>query len=394
MQQSTHKSRSLTHMMTNDANSDETDLEIIVGTYEDYVVGYQVESIVKNTQEAPRKKLKNGHVGQSSEKLSAQKKTKQTSASIELLDLEQSFAVRCHSGMVRCLAASSSGRLVFSAGNDEMMNLFNLNKRKLLQTSEGSVSCAQFVGKSHLICGLDDGDIHIYECKGSNMILAKTLKGHTAGVVSMDAHPSGKVLLSVSKDHTVRTWNLIKGRCAYVTQIKAESQLVKWSRTGSEFLIAANNEIYLYNNSGNLRQRIKLGKRVNSIEFITNDIFAVAIDSGRLEFFNMSLDECSSVMTLEAHGTRIKSIKCLNDPDGDSGNSDDDNETTPKQKSTKTTTATNIRFATAASDGTIKVWSITRLRDTLKDPRELVMVDSGARITCMIVSKRIMSRSE
>ena len=33
-------------------------------------------------------------------------------------------------------------------------------------------------------------------------------------------HPSGKLALSVSKDKTLRTWNLLKGRAAYTTNIK------------------------------------------------------------------------------------------------------------------------------------------------------------------------------
>lgn len=32
-------------------------------------------------------------------------------------------------------------------------------------------------------------------------------------------HPTGKLALSVSKDMTLRTWNLIKGRSAYVTNL-------------------------------------------------------------------------------------------------------------------------------------------------------------------------------
>lgn len=30
-------------------------------------------------------------------------------------------------------------------------------------------------------------------------------------------HPSGKLALSVGKDRTLRTWNLVKGRPAYTT---------------------------------------------------------------------------------------------------------------------------------------------------------------------------------
>ena len=31
----------------------------------------------------------------------------------------------------------------------------------------------------------------------------------------MAMHPSGKIATSLAKDNTIRTWNLLKGRCAY-----------------------------------------------------------------------------------------------------------------------------------------------------------------------------------
>jgi len=41
-----------------------------------------------------------------------------------------------------------------------------------------------------------------------------------SAVYSFAIHPSGKLALSSSKDKTLRTWNLITGRCAYVSNIK------------------------------------------------------------------------------------------------------------------------------------------------------------------------------
>lgn len=325
--------------------------EIIIGTYEDYVVGYRVEI----TPEQSKKKSKSAQNGNSGDG----KKSKET------FSLEQSFAVRGHSGSVRSLAASSNGSLVLSAGFDEMTNLFSMKKRKLLQTTEGAVDCVAFVENSHLIFGSENGDIYINECKSSSMAQVKTLKGHKSSVTSVSVHPSGKVLLSLSKDNTMRTWNLIKGRCAYVTNIRSQAHLVLWSKSGEEFMIAANNEIYLYNNEGNLEHSLKLDKRINSIEFITNNIFIVASDSNILEFFD--LKKGTSLMKHTAHEARIKSVKYL-----DNGSSEEESQSGDAQ------------FVTASSDGVIKLWSIKTSGKQLGKPQELTSVDTGARLTCMI----------
>lgn len=318
--------------------------EILIGTYEDYVVGYQILTISGASKK--KAKLSNG----------SGENNKTTDSELSY-SFEQSFAIRGHSGSVRALAASSNGCLALSAGFDEMINLFGLRKRKLLQTCEGAFNCVTFVGNSHVIGGSIDGNIYIYEYKSSTLALVKTLKGHKAAVSSLGVHPSEKVLLSLSKDNSMRTWNLIKGRCAYVTNIKTQAHLIQWSKSGDEFMIAANNEVYLYNNSGVLEHSIKLGKRVNSVEFITRDVFIVASDSGRLEFFD--LKKGTSMMRFEAHEVRIKSIKSVELGDSEK----------------------SCLFVTASSDGIIKLWSTSEPgRD---EPQKLAEVDTGTRLTCM-----------
>jgi protein MAK11 len=53
-----------------------------------------------------------------------------------------------------------------------------------------------------------------------------------SGVTDIAIHPSGKLALSIGKDRKLVTWNLIKGRSAYVTNIKDMANFVKWSPTG------------------------------------------------------------------------------------------------------------------------------------------------------------------
>jgi len=50
--------------------------------------------------------------------------------------------------------------------------------------------------------------------------------------VDISIHPSGKLALSIGKDRKLITWNLIKGRSAYVTNIKEIASVVKWSLSG------------------------------------------------------------------------------------------------------------------------------------------------------------------
>lgn len=313
--------------------------EILVGTYEDYVAGYQCASQTAS--------------------IKSKSTTNQTNGITHIL--EQSFAVRCHSGSVRCLATNSDGSLAVSSGYDEVVNVFHLKRRKLLHTIELAIDCAVFVESNYLICGAQDGNIYIYHCKPSLMTLVKTLGGHKSAVTSLSVHPSEKALLSISKDNTMRTWNLIKGRSAYVTNIKSQTHLVSWTRGGNSFLLAANNDIYLYNNkSGSLEHNFKLDKRVNSIADIDDSHCIVASDSKSLEV--LDLNEGLSVNKFEAHETRVKFV-CLVSQNSDS-----------------------VKFASASSDGILKLWSID-LADIASKPLELKQVDIGARITSMTTTQ-------
>lgn len=39
------------------------------------------------------------------------------------------------------------------------------------------------------------------------------------GVISFDIHPSNKLALSLGQNKTLRTWNLVKGRPAYTSNL-------------------------------------------------------------------------------------------------------------------------------------------------------------------------------
>ena len=60
------------------------------------------------------------------------------------------------------------------------------------------------------VSGSDDGEIIVWRSKDRECLL--NLRGHTGGVVDLDVHPSGRVLLSCSRDSTLRLWDLTRGK--------------------------------------------------------------------------------------------------------------------------------------------------------------------------------------
>lgn len=69
-------------------------------------------------------------------------------------------------------------------------------------------------------------------------------KAHNGSAVThVSCHPSGKLALSLGSDLVLRTWNLVKGRVAYKTNLKSRNTLgsipdcLAWSPSGDYFTI-------------------------------------------------------------------------------------------------------------------------------------------------------------
>ncbi len=60
---------------------------------------------------------------------------------------------------------------------------------------------------------LADKDSTMSIWRVSDWACVHILDGHKAGITSVGLHPSGKLTLSVSKDNTLKLWNLVQGEC-------------------------------------------------------------------------------------------------------------------------------------------------------------------------------------
>lgn len=149
----------------------------------------------------------------------------------------QTFALHSHAGSVRAVA--SSGKLLASGSADDRIIVYDMQNRKelcMLTHHNGTVSCLQFTDNcSHLISGSQDGVLSIIRT-GSWQVEKLWENAHKgSAIIDMALHSSGKLLLTLGADCTLRTWNLVKGRQAYAINLNSKCkdpknlQQIEWS---------------------------------------------------------------------------------------------------------------------------------------------------------------------
>jgi protein MAK11 len=203
-----------------------------------------------------------------------------------------------------------------------------------------------------------DGTIGIIRC-GNWQIEKHWLKPHKGlGVDTLAVHPTGKIAMTTGRDGVLRTWNLVKGRQAYATNLfprwKTDAKNIsalKWSPNGNNYLLAANNRIDIYSvESAGIKEEFSFNSKVVCVEFLNDEYIAVGQADGKITIYN--LQNASQTSEIQAHSMRVK---CL---------------------------AVNEELlVSASSSGEIKLWSFKEENLTL-----LNTIDCNARISSMGLS--------
>ncbi|KOX74682.1 p21-activated protein kinase-interacting protein 1-like [Melipona quadrifasciata] len=295
--------------------------EIIVGTYEQYLLGYKI----KNDNNEYK--------------------------------MEKSFATHSHTNSIRSVASNKN--FLASGGADDSVYLYDLNNRvefgRLMHHND-TVNCIVFTpDASHLFSCSNDGTIVAIRC-GNWQMEKHWQKPHKGlAVNTLAIHPSGKIALSTGVDGILRTWNLIKGRQAYATNLTPRLKLdaknvhiLKWSPNGDKYLLAVMQTIDVYSvKLAGIEREIKFDSKIVCIEFLNNDLIAVGLENGQIKFYDLE----KSVYTVEAiaHDNRVKCI------------------------------AFKDKFlVTTSSSGEIKLWRYKKYKLDM-----LQKVNCGLRITCL-----------
>ncbi|XP_004403770.1 PREDICTED: p21-activated protein kinase-interacting protein 1 [Odobenus rosmarus divergens] len=264
------------------------------------------------------------------------------------------FTHHAHTASLSAVAVNS--RFVVTGSKDETIHIYDMKKKidhGALVHHNGTITCLKFYGNRHLISGAEDGLICVWDAKKWECL--KSIKAHKGHVTFLSIHPSGKLALSVGTDKTLRTWNLVEGRSAFIKNIKQNAHIVEWSPRGEKYIVVILNKIDVYQlDTASVSGTITNEKRISSVTFLSESVFAVAGDEEVVRFF-----DCDSLICLcefKAHENRIKDMLSFEVPE-------------------------HHVVITASSDGFIKVWKLKQ--DKKVPPSLLCEVKTNARLTCL-----------
>lgn len=232
----------------------------------------------------------------------------------------------------------------------------------------GTITGLSFVGKHHLITTSEDGCIGIV--RTSDWEHLKSLQGHVGTVLGLDVHPSGKVLLSVGKDKTLKCWDLQRAICSFSMKLPGLPNKVKWSITGTHFAVLFDKMVQINDlESGKIIGKVEQKTRINSGCFAhlldgeeKLDVFVIGGDDKMLRIFKL---DGTLVGTWESgHNFRVKDLSLLS--------------------------GTSI-LATCGSDGTIFIWDLQACYTHVKEnPQEIAnfapqiaTYNAKCRLTCI-----------
>lgn len=266
-----------------------------------------------------------------------------------------------HSHTASISAVASSERFVVTGSKDETIQLYDLKKRTehgALLHHNGTITCLEFYGSSHLLSGAEDGLICVWSTKKWECL--KSIKAHRGHVSSLSVHPSGKLALSVGTDKTLRTWNLINGRSAFIKNIKQNAHIVRWSPEGDRYVVVIDSNVDIYDTqTASLTGTVMNPKRISSVNFINDSVLAVAGDDETVRLCDVTKQKW--VCEFKAHETRVKAVDSFKWED-------------------------YVVLVTASNDGFIKMWKL-QLKEELESPALLGEVNTAARLTCLAVWK-------
>ncbi|KAH7923711.1 WD40 repeat-like protein [Leucogyrophana mollusca] len=300
------------------------------------------------------------------------------------------FIFPAHVSCIKAVAASPNGGKWLATGSaDEIVKVWDLRRRKEiggLMHHEGSITQLQFPSRSHLLSASEDGTLCLFRAR--DWAVLRSLKGHKGRVNSVAVHPSGKVALSVGKDKTLRMWDLMRGKGSASTKLGKEGEVVRWSVTGSSFVVQSQSSIDVFSTDMVLRHTIQHPSRIHSVRFChrvngPGELMFVAAEDKKVSIYEIpdNPDTLPRIIAdMVGHSNRVKAVEMLQVAFP----------TSPNKTSEFGRTSTTIA-CTVSSDGKIHIYDLAALPAHSQDRVELQPVaeydTKGTRLTCVTLAE-------
>jgi WD40 repeat protein len=253
----------------------------------------------------------------------------------------------------------------------------------LMNPGDGAIPCLEFftpapgMAATHLFSGSADGSISIWKVGGGWEHL-KTMKGHKLGVNSISIHKTGRLALSVSRDSHLRMWNLAKGRCSYTAKLEVEGDDVQFSPSGEAYALTCGSKVTVHESSGEgsilgtlVHTRRVLCSAFGSPTAEGNCVLLTGVEDGSVKVWDLRTAACVHSME-RMHESRVRGLVVVKG--GSEGGMPE-------------------VFATASSDGVVKMWDSRKLGGDGSGAgggRAVCLSQGstgGARITCLTLAR-------
>ncbi|KAG1824693.1 WD40-repeat-containing domain protein [Suillus subaureus] len=304
-------------------------------------------------------------------------------------ELRPTFLFPAHVSCIKAVAASPNGGKWLATGSaDEVIKVWDLHRKKEiggLMHHEGSITQLHFPSRSHLLSASEDGTLCLFRAR--DWVVLRALKGHKGRVNSMAVHPSNKVALSVGNDNTLRMWDLMRGKGSASTKLGKEGEVVRWSTTGSSFVVQSHNTIDIFTVDMVLRHTITHPSRIHTVRFSnrvngSGELLLVGAEDKKLSIYDMpDGPEKMPVVIAEiiGHSNRIKAVESL---------------PLALPRSTKANALlSTIILCTVSSDGKIHLYDLALLPADQKAGSEVLQISpvaeydtKGTRLTCVTIA--------
>lgn len=203
----------------------------------------------------------------------------------------------------------------------------------------------------------------------------QVLGGHRKEVTGLSVHCSGKLALSTSRDSTLRMWDLVKGRCSAHSKLALAAEAVAFSPTDLyALLLDTHVVVHAVADDGAETARLTHSRRATCLAWRSPEQLLTGTEDGAVTCWGARTG--AAAWSVAAHCSRIRGLTVLStlglqrqveaasDADGRAAKAGD--------------TCDADKMATAASDGSIKLWRLAT-----GDPEELASISTRARITCL-----------